>query len=981
MILQRHKDLQAYRSDLESNRSELLALYEDILINVTRFFRDSETFTALKNKILPRLLHERRSDTPLRIWVPGCSSGEEVYSIAICLVESIPASSSPAPIQIFGTDVSERGIAIARAATYPENQVAELSAERQAHFFNHVENGYRIAKSIREMCVFARQNLLADPPFSRLDLICCRNVLIYLGHDLQRKAIDTFHFALRPEGYLILGRSESLQQFPNLFSPVDNQHRFYIRKSSEDHANGELIRGGSAGEQQGILALFPSSRQENALQVELEKAAERLVLSEYGPAWVIVNDNFEIIHSRGDTSPFLQLAPGRATFALLKMARESIRGELRRLLSKAKSEESLVQSAVLQERDGGEIRSIRLEVRRIAGSSGQRGRFLVLFFTPANNRMARSGRSRSPRTRKGMKADPAEVERLKQELLLTSERMQSLIDERDAANQDLTSANEEIQSSNEELQSINEELETSKEELQSSNEELNTLNEELQNRNRELSRLGDDLTNLLSSTTIPIMMLDCELHIRWVTAAAEQFFNIRSVDIGRPIGDIRMRLNVDGLKVLMRRVIETLNAEELELQDLEGRWHLLRVRPYRTADNRIEGAVLTLIDIDQIRQAQIRAEAERTFAESVVESVQTPLLVLRSDLHVRVANRAFCESYGVQRAEIEDQSFYEISGGRWNMPGLQATLERLQASQEPVADIEVEQEFPGSGKRNLLINAHIVRPDGENRMLIAVADVTAEKQAKLILIREQERLKRSLESGETALHESEAALLRSRNELRALAAKLMQTQAEERRRVSRELHDDLSQKIAKLQFDLETLEQHLPPDLKNMKRRLLIIRDGVETLSNDVRRIAYELHPSALDHLGIAVALRSYIREFSKREGIAVHFTPRKVPASISVDVASTLYRIVQEALRNVAKHAGKTSVSIALTGGSNRLSLSIRDNGIGFDLDSVQDKGGLGLISMQERARLVHGGFSLETLPGRGVTITVHVPLSSKEA
>ena len=343
--------------------------------------------------------------------------------------------------------------------------------------------------------------------------------------------------------------------------------------------------------------------------MELEKAAERLVLSEYGPAWVIVNENLEIIHSRGDTSPYLQLAPGRATFALLKMAREGIRGELRKLLTKAKSEDGLVQSTVFQERDGGEIRSIRLEVRRITDSAGQGGRFLVLFFAPANDREAPPAQSRSTRTRRESKADSAEVERLKQELLLTSQRMQSIIDERDSANQDLTSANEEIQSSNEELQSINEELETSKEELQSSNEELNTLNEELQNRNRELSRLGDDLTNLLSSTTIPILMLDHELRIRRVTAAAEQLFNIRSGDIGRPIGDIRMRLNVDDLEPLVRRVMETLNAEELELQDREGRWHLLRIRPYRTADNRIEGAVLALIDIDQIRRAQIKADA------------------------------------------------------------------------------------------------------------------------------------------------------------------------------------------------------------------------------------------------------------------------------------------------------------------------------------------------------------------------------------
>jgi signal transduction histidine kinase len=280
-----------------------------------------------------------------------------------------------------------------------------------------------------------------------------------------------------------------------------------------------------------------------------------------------------------------------------------------------------------------------------------------------------------------------------------------------------------------------------------------------------------------------------------------------------------------------------------------------------------------------------------------------------------------------------------------------------------------------------LISAHSVQPDGENQILVAVEDVTAQKRADHVLIDEQERLKRSLESGETALHESEAALLRGRNELRALTAKLFQTQAEERRRVSRELHDDLSQKIAKLQFDMETLEQHLPPDLKEVKKRLLNIRDGVETLSNDIRRIAYELHPSALDHLGLTVALRSYILEFTEREGIPVHFTPRKVPAKIPVEVASTLYRIVQEALHNVAKHAGKTSVRIALNGGLNQLSLSIRDNGIGFDVHSAQDKGGLGLISMQERARLVRGNFSLETLPGRGATITVQVPLSSQGA
>ena len=416
---------------------------------------------------------------------------------------------------------------------------------------------------------------------------------------------------LRPEGYLILGKSESLGNFPELFSPVDRQHKFYVRKAAQAHASMELIQPGIRRRAARGFA-SSSSIGRMAMEVELEKVAERLVLSEYGPAWVIVNDNLEIIHSRGDTSPYLQLAPGRATFALLKMARESIRGELRKLLTEAKTRTALVQSTVFKLKEGREIRSIRLEVRRIADPTGRGGCFLVLFFAPANDRAAEPpARSANTRSRGAAKAHSAEVERLQQELTLTSQRMQSIIDERDAANQDLISANEEIQSSNEELQSINEELETSKEELQSSNEELNTVNEELQNRNRELSRISDDLTNLLSSTTIPILMLDHDLCIRRVTSAAERLFNVRSADIGRPIGDIRMRLSVDDLEPLVRRVMETLNAEEQELQDREGRWHLLRVRPYRTADNRIEGAVLALIDIDQVRRAQVAADAAR----------------------------------------------------------------------------------------------------------------------------------------------------------------------------------------------------------------------------------------------------------------------------------------------------------------------------------------------------------------------------------
>lgn len=993
MVLKRHGDLDAYVSYLSSNPSEVMALCEDILINVTGFFRDPEAFEALENEILPRLLRWRSGDAPLRVWVPGCSTGEEVYSIAICLLESISKLGIPVPIQIFGTDLSERAIRIARSAIYPEAVISKLTPERQARFFTPVENGCQVVKPLRDLIVFARQNLLVDPPFSRLDLISCRNVLIYLTPLSQRHVIATFHYALQPEGYLMLGRSEGLVEFPELFEFADKQHKFYSKKAAGTLAGMDLAGRGFAREEPASLVSSPLKSTARSSEADLEKAAERIVLAEYAPAWIIVNENLELLHSRGDTGAYLQFPPGRPTFALLKIARESVRGELRKLLTKAKAAGSVKESAGVKVKEDGRIRNVRLEVRRIPRPESGGGCFVILFSTGENDPAPES----SPvGPHPDSNSHAADVGRLQEDLALTSQRLQSMIDERDAANQDLTTANEEIQSSNQELQSINEELETSKEELQSTNEELNTVNEELHNRNRELSTLSDDLANLLTSTTIPIVMVDNELRIRRLTTAAEGLLNVRPSDIGRPLGDIRMALNLDDVVPVVQRVVRTWNAEEVEVQARDGCWYVLRVRSCRTEDNRIQGAVLFLMDIDQVRRAELAANTAREFAESVVESLQTPLLVLRSDLRVRLANPAFFESYSLQPADVENRFLYEVGGGAWDLPVLRTALERLSAEQVPVEDLDLEQDT-GLGKRTVLINARPVQRDGEKQMLVAVEDITVQRQAERILFEEQERLKRSVQAGaaelaqtvktlhtesmgrkqaETALQESETALLQNRGELRALTANLLQSQGEERRRVSRELHDDLSQKMAKLQFDVETLEQQLPSDFQQWKIGLLSIRDEVGDLSNDIRRIAYQLHPSSLDHLGLSVALRSLCNEFAEREKLDVNFAVRKVPKQIPPDIASSLYRVVQEALRNVAKHAGTTAVSLTLAGGPDRLSLSIRDSGAGFDVRSVKGKGGLGLISMQERVRLVNGEFSLKTRPGHGVLIAIQVPL-----
>ncbi len=991
MMLRPHATWETYLSDLDSDRSELQALHEDILIGVTEFFRDPESFAALQRDILPVIAHERPRDVPLRVWVPGCSTGQEAYSVAMCLMELAAAYPAPLPIQIFGTDLSDRAIATARTGIFPEAQVSTLSPERQARFFMRTAEGYRISKLVREMCVFARQNLLADPPFSRLDLISCRNVLIYLDPQLQRRAIATFHFALRPEGYLWVGRSDGVRELSDLFAVVDKQHKLF-RKN-----NGQTATLPALGVMRSIRSIgsdsLAATASDESRDLDLQRAAERVVLAEYGPAWVVVNDKLEIVHSGGDTTRFLQLPPGRATLSLLKMVRDGLRAELRRLLTRAANEHGSVRATVADEARQGNVSRLELAVRRLAGQKGVPTGFLVLFLAADTVDSAEENPSDACHTPKS-----PDVDMLLRELTCTRQRLEAIIDERNVANQDLTTANEEIQATNEELQSTNEELETSKEELQSANEELNTMNEELRRQNQALNRLTDDLENLLSSTTIPILMLDRDLRIRRMTPVAERMLNVRSSDVGRPLAEIRMRLRSEDLETFVRKVLGTLIPEELELQDREGCWYSLRIRAYRTADNQVDGAVLSFIDIDGLRRAELAASAGREFAESVVASLRTPVLVLRTDGRVKMSNQAFLKIYGVQRTDVDEQLLFQIAGGQLNVPDLQNALARLTIDHTLIESLEFDQEFTSQGKRTLSITARSIAVAGEAQILVALEDITDYRTAQRILVEEQKRLKRRVEvstaelertagslrtesvsrtQAESALHETEAALLRSREELRALAASLLHTQDEERRRVSRELHDDLSQKIAKLQFDVEMLEQQLPSGLKTFKDRLLTLRDEVGDLSNDVRKIAYQLHPSTLDHLALSVAFRSFTRDFSEREGLDIKFTACKVPKRVPPVIASSLYRVLQEALRNVAKHAGKVAVKVALTGGSKELRLTVQDYGRGFEITAVQGRGGLGLISMQERVRLVHGEFSLTARPGSGVVVAVRVPLT----
>lgn len=503
MALHRIEGLEDYVKYLKDNPAEVGTLSQDMLINVTGFFRDSESFEALKDQILPSIAKNRSPEEPIRIWVPGCSTGEEVYSIAICLLEFLGDRAANTPIQIFATDISETVIAKARTGVYIENIVADVSPERLRRFFVKVDRGYQIAKSVRDMCVFAKHNLTKDPPFSNLDLISCRNVLIYMGLVLQNGVMQILHYALKPSGFLMLGSAEGIGNFPDMFAPVDKKHKIYSKKVTSAPPTFHFVSNYSVEKK----PIDKKTDEEVRSGPDIQKETDHIILSEYAPAGVIINDDMEILQFRGQTGPYLNPASGRASLNLLKMVQEGLLLDLRAAIQRAKKEGERVRKEGLKIKYNGEMRDVSIEVIPLKASEERC--FLVLFKEVTQTPIPELDKTKTKKAQSGKSKQEAanhEITKLRKELDATTERLQSTIQEQEAFNEELKSANEEVMSSNEELQSINEELETTTEELQSVNEELNTVNQELQNRNTELSQLNDDLNNVLSSTNVPMVL-------------------------------------------------------------------------------------------------------------------------------------------------------------------------------------------------------------------------------------------------------------------------------------------------------------------------------------------------------------------------------------------------------------------------------------------------------------------------------------------
>lgn len=595
MALRNLQDPQQYFAVLRTDGAEVQNLFQDFLIRVTQFFRDPEAFESLKEKVFPALINGRPSGSVVRVWVAGCSTGEEVYSLAISLHEYLDGRPENVSVKILATDLNETALEKARAGVYLDNIEIDVTPERLRRFFVRHDGHYQISKALREVCIFSRHNMSSDPPFSRLDLISCRNVLIYMDAALQRRVLPLLHYALNPNGFLLLGSSENVGTSGDLFEVIDPRNRIFARSPAASGVPIDFNASLAAGDSSRPIGRDEPSTLWNALDVQ--KEADRVLLNRYAPVGVVVDETMTVLQFRGRTASYLEPAPGMASLDLFRMLREGLLAEVRAATAQAKAENAVVTRERIRLTEGNTLRLVRVDVIPFkVPPSGIR--FLLVLFQDVASDLPPAVSVAETRPN----VTEEQVVQLQHEIGALREYLQSVIEEQESTNEELKSANEEILSANEELQSTNEELQTAKEEAQSANEELATVNDELRHRNAELARVNDDLVNLLSGVSIPIVMVSRDLRIRRYTPLAEKAFNLIPSDIGRPISDIKPKLEVADLAGLIAPVIDSLVAYEGQVKDQNGLWYLLRIRPYITADKKIDGASIVLLDIDSIRR-------------------------------------------------------------------------------------------------------------------------------------------------------------------------------------------------------------------------------------------------------------------------------------------------------------------------------------------------------------------------------------------
>lgn len=716
-------NINQYVRYLSENSHEVDLLFKELLIGVTNFFREPDSFEALKDKIKSLLLNSGKGTDTIRVWVVGCSTGEEAYSIAMVFRECLDERKMKGnfKIQIYATDIDKESIDIARRGTYPLNIAQDVSLERLQRFFIKEDSIYRIRSEIRETIVFAEQNVLTDPPFTRLDLLSCRNLLIYLSPETQKKLMQLFHYTLNPGGLLALGSSESIGGSIDLFSPLDNKWKLFERRD-DLAAHSSLVDFPTTP--------LPYEKQMHEVEtgqkgsrVGIIEIAQTIILQTIAPPVVLINDQGDILYLTRQTGKYLEPPVGKANMNIYAMAREGMRGELGIAIRRAKTEKRKITIEGLKITTNGAEQTINLTVTPLDEPDVMRGLMMVLFedvAAPSEVAGPVSGKSRS---NSRLKVINQEIEK---ELQDTKERLQTVLEEMETSQEELKSANEELQSTNEEMQSTNEEMVTSKEELHSLNEELTTLNTELQSKNEELSEINNDMKNLLNSTQVPTLFLDNNLKIKRFTPYATKIISLIPSDIGRPITDIVFDLKYDGLAKDVNEVLKTLVFKEIQVQTKTGSWYLMRIVPYRTTDNIIDGVVITFSDITDLKTMRESMAERAEYAEGIISTIRESLVVLNSDLKIVSANPSFYRTFQVTPEETEGKILYDLGNGQWNIPALRQLLEELLPKNTQIEGFLMEHEFPTIGQRKMLLNARRIAQNDSHKelILLAIEDIT-----------------------------------------------------------------------------------------------------------------------------------------------------------------------------------------------------------------------------------------------------------------
>lgn len=918
--------LAGYLALLREKPEELILLCKDLLISVTCFFRDPEMFQALETQVVSELVDKRDTDAPVRVWVPSCATGEEAYSIAMQLIERIATTGKACPVQVFATDVDEGALEVARRGIYPESVVADLGRQRLERFFTRVDaHNWQVSKQLRETVMFAPQNVLSDAPFSRLDLVSCRNLLIYLEPEIQQKLMQLFHFALNEGGYLILGPSESIGRQIDLFQPVSKKWRIFRRLNTARPARaGFPIQ---ASERISELRLAPPPGP--VVPDNLTELTRKVLLEDYAPAAVVINRRYEVLHYSGPTQLYLQQPSGPPSHDLLTLSLAALRPRIRAVVIKAINEKERVDVGGIRIKRSGQPVLVRLAVQPLPGKLVEEGLLLVTFQDePEVPQAVGGGAEEQART------DEQLVRKLEYELKTSSEELQSTIEELESSNEELKASNEEVMSMNEELQSANEELETSKEELQSLNEELATVNAQLRDKVDELEGTNNDMANLLASVDNATLFLGVDRTIHRFTPSATRLFNLIATDVGRPIGHITARFDDPDLSRDIDLVLQNLVPSEREVSRENEQWYLRRITPYRTADNRISGVVLTLTDITPLKRAELDLrdltkhleqrvaahsellQRERNFIDAILNTAAALIVVGDTEGRVVRYNTACSTTAGFDFGEFQGNSAWLDLIPPDEKEGVRRVIEKLAAGEAPVGH-----------------ETHWIRRDGSKRLLSWRNSVLLDQAGKVQYIigtgiditEQREAEHRARETLEAA---SRLQRLQTANELATLLA------------------HELNQPLAAIATYAEAGQQllrHTPLEADKLTRNLEKISQQSLRGGEAIRHLRAfvgrgRIDPVPLDLNAVVRNTCTLMAPKARSRRIELVFDlDETLPPVMGVDVhlEQVLLNLVRNAI-DAIRDAGMTSGTVAVT--TQRVDgtaqVSVRDTGPGVDAE-----------------------------------------------